>query len=117
MAACRGRPAPRKIDRIRTAAGHSDVRFGARLRVRRTTTSCCLRRRFSAITARTLPESQNFAVTTAKVRKGEREIHHVRASVGETWAPSSIAESWIRGEIPNSRCTRWRGVIRAFNGA
>jgi len=43
-----------------------DVRFGTRLRARRRTMSCCLSRRFSAITARTPPPPQSFTVTTAR---------------------------------------------------
>jgi hypothetical protein len=50
-AAFRIRPAVRKIDQNPHSSRSFDVRFGARLRVRRWTISCCLRRGFSAVTA------------------------------------------------------------------
>src|SRR5437879_3043169 len=55
------------------------VAFGARRRARRRTISCCLSRRFSAITARTPLGPHSFAVMTARcdedasVARGKRQ--------------------------------------------
>ena len=55
------------------------VRLGARWRPRRSTSSCCLSTRFSAITARTPPGPHSFAVTTARCAKVSRRFF-MRAS-------------------------------------
>ena len=66
MATFRIRPGLRKSDPKPNSNRSLAVRRGARWRGRRKTISCCLRRRFSAITARTPPGPHSVAVMTAK---------------------------------------------------
>ena len=65
MATFRIRPGLRKSDPNPQSSRSLSVRFGARWRARRRTISCCLSRRFSAITARTPPGPHILAVMTA----------------------------------------------------
>src|SRR6266446_4591615 len=66
MATLQIRPGLRKSDPNAQISRSLSARFGARWRARRRTISCCLSRRFSAITARTPPGPHSFAVTTAR---------------------------------------------------
>jgi hypothetical protein len=67
-------PGLRKIDQNPHSSRWLGVRFGTRWRARRKTISCCVSRRFSAITARTRPEPQNFAVTMARCSRASRRF-------------------------------------------
>ena len=66
MASFRIRPELRKSDPNPQSRRSLSVKLGARWRPLRRTISCCLSRRFSAITARTPPGPQSFAVATAR---------------------------------------------------
>jgi len=68
------------------------VKFEARLGERRSTSSCCLSRRFSAMTARTPPGPHSFAAVTARWRRVSRtsfirETDSVRHQAPRTVAP------------------------------
>src|SRR5438445_7012052 len=79
MATFRIRPGLRKSDPNPQISRSLNARFGARQRARRRTISCCLSRRFSAITARTPLRPHSFAVMTARcdedasVARGKRQ--------------------------------------------
>ena len=73
MATFRMRPGLRKSDPNPQSSRSLSVRFGARWRARRRTISCCLSRRFSAITARTPPGPHSFAVMTARWSRASRK--------------------------------------------
>jgi len=62
MATFRMRPGPRKSDPNPQSSRSLSAKFGARLRARRTTISCCLSMRFSAITVRTPPGPRWLAI-------------------------------------------------------
>ena len=66
MATLRIRPGLRKSAPNPHRSRSPTLRFGARWRERRSTISCCLSRRFSAMTARTPPGLQSFAAVTAR---------------------------------------------------
>ena len=66
MASFRTRPGLRKSDPNPQSSRSLSVRLGARWRPRRSTISCCLSTRFSAIIARTPPRPHSFAVVTAR---------------------------------------------------
>jgi hypothetical protein len=66
MAIFRRRPGLRKSAPNPHSSRSRRVRFGARWRARRRTMSCCLSRRFSAMTARTQPGPHGFAVKTTR---------------------------------------------------
>ena len=84
MATFRIRPGLRKSDPNPNSSRSLAVRRGARWRGRRKTISCCLSRRFSAITARTPPEPHSVAGHDGQVKQGEQEVLHARDSVGQT---------------------------------
>ena len=69
MATFRIRPGLRKSDPNSQISRSLSARFSARWRARRRTMSCCLSRRFSAMTARTPPGPHSFAVMTARWSK------------------------------------------------
>ena len=73
MATFRMRPGLRKSDPNPQRSRSLSVRLGARRRPRRRTMSCCLSRRFSAITARTPPGPHSFAVMTARWSRVSRK--------------------------------------------
>jgi hypothetical protein len=66
MATFRMRPGLRKSDPNPQSSRSLRVRCGARKRARRRTISCCLSRRFFAITVRTPPGPHSFAIMTAR---------------------------------------------------
>jgi hypothetical protein len=84
MATFRMRPGLRKSDPNPQSSRALSVRFGARWRARRRTISCCLSRRFSAITARSPPGPHSCAATTARWSKVSGSPSHARDTVGQT---------------------------------
>ena len=84
MATFRIRPGLRKSAPKPNSSRSLAVRRGARWRGRRTTISCCLSRRCSAITARTPPRPHSVAVMTTQSKQGEQEVLQARDCVGQT---------------------------------
>src|ERR1700687_4726117 len=98
MAAFRMRPGLRKIDQNPHSSRSLGVRFGARWRTRRKTISCCLSKRFSAITARTPPGPHSFAVMTGQVEEGEQEVLHAQERRSDIRRHATLPQSWIQRE-------------------
>ena len=106
MATFRIRPGLRKSDPKPNSNRSLAVRRGARWRGRRKTINCCLRRRFSAITARTPPRPHSVAVMTTRSKQGEQEVLHARDSVGQTsGATQRCLNLGFSERIGNSRRT------------
>ena len=84
MATFRIRPGLRKSDPNPNSSRSLAVRCGARWRGRRKTISCCLSRRFSAVTARTPPGPHSVAALLHEdpLRVGRRGPHFSGLSVG-----------------------------------
>ena len=106
MATVRIRPGLRKSDPKPHSSRPLSVRFGARWRARRRTISCCLSRRFSAITARTPPGATQLRGHDGQVKQGEQEVRHARANVRQTsGAARRCLNPGFSERIANSRRT------------
>jgi len=106
MATFRMRSGLRKSDQNPHSSRSLRVRFGARWRARRRTISCCLSRRFSAITARTPPGPHSFAVVTARCSRVSRKpfmcARQRRADIGRR---ATLPNPGFGARIGNSRRT------------
>ena len=74
MASFRMRPGLRKSDPNPQSSRSLERQVGCPLATRRSTISCCLSTRFSAITARTPPGPHSFAVVTARCSSVSRRF-------------------------------------------
>src|SRR5882762_11738084 len=93
MAPFRMRPGLRNSDPNPQSSRALSFRLGARRRARRSTMSCCLSTRFSAITARTPPGPHSFAVMTVRWSRASRKSFMRETAQATRRRPRNVAQS------------------------